>query len=197
MNRIATVFVIMAALGAFVYAQTGGSQPTAQETHSTLIVEKIYKVDLLNQILPLLMTKEQLKALLPSIEDARQNVATVKKKEYEELRRLEGMLDRVISEGIEKGEVPKSEDRALAMKTIGSLSMGRQFVAASNSQKVADKLKEVLNKGQLKAAANSLDSRFLEGKKVEEVSEDERINIFVREVLLHPQAYEVMRKMSL
>lgn len=201
MNRLTHYALLIAVFGAIATAQTGNTgsgQLSPQEAHSSIILDKLAKVDVLGQYLPLLLTKEQLKALLPTIEKARENVATVKRKEYEELKKIEPMLDKAIANGVEKSEVPKREEVAAAMNMVNKLYVGRSFIAASNATLVAAKFREVASKGQLKTAANSLDPRFLPaGKKAEDVTDDEKIDIFVREILLHPQAYDVMRKQSL
>lgn len=199
MKRLAIALVAVATMGTFVFAKNNSAEPvqTAQEAHATVILEKIQKVDILSQVLPILLTKEQIKKLLPTIEDARQAVADVKKKEYDQLKRLESMLDKVIADGMEKGEVPKVEERKEAIKVINSLAVGRQAVIAINTAKVAAKFNEVANKGQIKTAANSLDPRFFEGQKIEEIPDEKKVEMFCQEVLLHPLAYEMLRKMSL
>jgi hypothetical protein len=199
MKRLAIALVAVATMGTFVFAKNNSAEPvqTAQEAHATVILEKIQKVDILSQVLPILLTKEQIKKLLPTIEDARQAVADVKKKEYDQLKRLESMLDKVIADGMEKGEVPKVEERKEAIKVINSLAVGRQAVIAINTAKVTAKFNEVANKGQIKTAANSLDPRFFEGQKIEEIPDEKKVEMFCQEVLLHPLAYEMLRKMSL
>ena len=175
-------------------AQTANPDHAAQ---CDAIMKKVERLDMLNLILPLLLEKDQIKKLLPAIEKARQNVRIAQQKEYEELKKLEPELDKMLSEAENKDEIPKREYILNAYSTIRRLYTARRLIADGNTQIVLEEFKKVANKGQQKTAAGSLTAAQIGfNGKPEELTDDIRLEAFVREVLLHPSVYEILRKLS-
>lgn len=195
MKKLLSVLLTLTLLLSFAGAQTASA---AQQDRASDILDKITKVDLLNQLLPLLLTKEQIKKILPAIEKAREQVRMAQAKEFEEMKKLEPAIDKALKEALENGEVVKAEVMKEATGTLKRLASARQFIAASNTASVLEVFKSVANSGQVKTAINSLDPRFFApGTKIEELSDDTRLQVYVQEFLLHPFTYELLRKMSL
>lgn len=162
------------------------------------IADKATKADLYNQILPLLFTKEQYRAVLPSIERARQRVKETQKLEYGELVKLDSELDAALKDAAEKGVVPPRETLSKVSGTLNKLSLARRIISDQNVAEVLEAFNKTANAGQKKAAANALNPRWFDRTaKPEEMSDEDKLRIFVREILLHPMAYELMRKLSI
>lgn len=165
---------------------------------STVIFEKNLKLDLYNQILPILFTKEQLRAILPAIERARQAVRETEKLEFEELKKLEKELDAALKEAETNQKIPPPELMTKVSNTLKKLSTARMLIIQMNTQAVYDAFMKATNAGQQKAAANSLNlALIMPGAKPEDVKDEDKIRIYVREILLHPTGYEILRKLSL
>ncbi len=189
--------ILMVALLGIV--TTGFAQTTDQDLadRSTVIFEKATRVDLYNQILPILLTKEEYRDLLPAIEKARQKVRDTQKLEAGELAKLEAKLDSAIKEADEKGLVPPRELLTSVSQTLSKFTFARRIIAESNTNDVYTVFMKITNAGQQKAAANALNPRyFAPNVKPEEMKDEDKIKIYVREILLHPVAYDIMRQLS-
>lgn len=180
----------------FAMALAGAQTDDQLAQKSNEIFDKATKLDLLNQILPILFTKEQYREILPEIERARQRVKETQRLEAGELKKLEGDLDKALSEAMDKGMVPPKETLSAVSKTLQKLSIARRIISDQNTQAVLDVFNKTANAGQKKAATNALDPKWF-GLKAEEMKDDDKLRIFVREILLHPLAYEIMRKLSI
>ncbi|HMS53766.1 MAG TPA: hypothetical protein PKA27_00060 [Fimbriimonadaceae bacterium] len=179
------------------FAQTGALDKD-RGAKSDAIIIKVDQVNLMNHLMPLLMTKEQVRKILPAVEKARQKVRDIEKVEFEDLRKVEAKLDAAIKDGYDKGSVP---DPSL-LKEVGGIFAAmrtrRDLIAEENAQNVLKVVKETLNTGQFKTAANSLNVRaFNPALKPEEMDDDNKVRIFCREIFLHPLAYDIMVKMSM
>ncbi len=165
---------------------------------SSIIFDKNLKLDLYNQILPILFTKEQLRAILPSIERARQTVRETEKLEFEELKKLEKELDAALKDAESNQKIPPPELMTKVSNTLKKLSTARMLIVQMNTQAVYDAFMKATNAGQQKAAANSLNmALIMPGTKPEDVKDEDKIRIYVREILLHPMGYDILRKLSL
>lgn len=178
----------------------GNAQTTPEDraAKSSAIFEKNIKLDLYNQILPLLFTKEQFRAVLPAIERTRQRVRETEKLEYEELRKLEGEMDAALKKATDNQAIPPPELMTKISNTLKKLTVARRLIIDANIQEVMDAFMKTANAGQQKAAANSLNmALYMPNAKPEDVKDEQKLRIFVSEVLLHPAAYDIMRKLSL
>lgn len=161
------------------------------------ILHKIKQLDLMNQLLPLLMTKDQLKKILPAIEKARQKVDQAMTKEFDMLRQFEGKVAKAHSDAFDKGAVPGRDLLNEIIKMFKALNIYRALIADENTDAVIKVLKETLNAGQIKAATNALDPQtFDPSLKPEQMTEDQKLRFFVKEILLDPAAYDVLVEMN-
>ncbi|MCW5943500.1 MAG: hypothetical protein KIS66_14805 [Fimbriimonadaceae bacterium] len=189
MRRNPVLVATVAAL--LVSAVASFGQPAAKVEDNPLI--KIRKVELLNQILPVVMTKEQLDAILPAVERARAKVREVEKKEATELRAIEARMDTAIKAALEEGQVPKLEFVDRLRQLMWAMGLRRQTVVGENTESVLASLKKELNAGQLKAAANALSPKQIDpGVRVEELTQDDRLRMYVRFILLDPYTYDLL-----
>jgi hypothetical protein len=167
-----------------------------QAKRSDEILKKMRQIDLLNQMLPLALSKDQINKLLPSIEKARQRVKDQQKEEFKLMTQYEGKIDAAVKAGIDKGDVP---DIALLRElnaVMTTMELRRDAVASENADAVLSEMKKALNAGQLKVAANSLNPKLFDPSvKVDEMTQDQKILFFVRNIMLDPHSYDLMRQL--
>ncbi len=154
------------------------------------------ELQLLNQLMPLLMTKEQWRKVLPAIETAREAVRKTEKLEVEELQKLKGRMDESFKNAIEKGELPKKELLLEFQKTLAKFRTTRRIISDINTTKVLEAFNATANEGQKKTAIGSITPADF-GYKPDELKDEARLNLFASEILLNPLAYDIMRKLSL
>ncbi|MCC7434608.1 MAG: hypothetical protein IT363_07970 [Methanoregulaceae archaeon] len=195
-----TTHVLLATALAMGMATLGSAQvtPEARAERATQIYEKNIKLDLYNQILPLLLTKEQFRPILQSVERCRQRVTETEKLEYEELRKLEADMDKALKDAGEKLVIPPPELLTRISNTLKKLGAARRLIIQMNTDEVMEAFMKTANAGQQKAAANALNmALFAPGVKVETMKDEDKIRIFVQDVLLHPSAHEILKKLAL
>ena len=189
--------ILMIALAALTVS-VGMAQPgTANAQKADAAMEAIRKLDLLNQILPIVLTKEQVNQLLPVVEKARAKVRLTMQREAEELGKMQSRLDAAVKEATDNQKLPDKALLAEANKLINTLTLVRQVITEENTDLVLEQLKKTCNAGQLKTAANSLDPRYYGSTaKPAEVKEETKLRLFVREILLDALTYDLLLKMA-
>jgi uncharacterized protein with gpF-like domain len=189
MKRFYIVAILALCISGFSIAQE--KLTPSQET-----MKKVRQIDLLNHLLPLVMTKDQIRKLLPTIEKARRDVKLQIAEEDKLIAQYAAKVDKAVQAGVEKGDVPDAALLKELNALIRTMSMKREAVASDNTNMVLEVLKTTLNSGQLKAAGNSLDFKtYNPGAKTEEIKDEDRLKLFVREVVLDPYAYDIMTRM--
>jgi hypothetical protein len=195
MKRIALCIVVtcLAISGAF-----GQSQLSDKGQKSDLVLDKIAKMDVLNFVLPLAMSKEQLRQLLPVLEKIRQRVRKVQELEADELRKLEPDIDKAIKDASDKGLMPSGELRKNIASLFKKFALNRQINIDLNTDDLQKTLEGIWNAGQKKTAANALNMKDYDpNAKVEEMKDEDKIRVFVREIMLNPMAYDILVKLSI
>jgi len=157
------------------------------------IITKIRRMDLANQILPLLLTNAQLDKLLPVIEKARNEGRKAEDIEFDMLVKLEGPVDAAIKEAYEGQKLPKQETMGIVASTFKTMRIRRDAIIAENVENVMVVLEKELNAGQKKAAANALQpSLFDPTLDASKMSDAEKMKFYVQAILLDHEAYDVL-----
>lgn len=193
MKRILIVLSVVLAISGAALAQPAAEK--AKQSAATL--DKMRQIDLLNHVLPLVMTKEQIRKLLPVIEKARRDVRTQEDLEAKILAQYSAKVDKAVQDGIEKGDVPDKELLRELNAVIRTFTMQRAAIASDNTDMVLEVVKTTLNAGQMKAAGNSLDFKLYNPSiKTEEIKDEDRLKLYIREILLDPLAYDLLVKLQ-
>jgi len=188
MTNIRTVLLLPLVSFALIVAPFANAQDDA-----TKILGKMRQVDILNLILPVLMTPEQIQKLLLPIERARKAVKDIEKAELVEMKKIEGKLDLAIKEAKEKSLVPSSEVQKDIVKLLTTFSLVRSLMEAEQNEAVLKVVEESLDEGQIKSATNSLTFSGSGGVKL---SDRAKLGRWVRAVLLDPVAYDLLIELS-
>jgi hypothetical protein len=160
------------------------------------ILQTLGEIDIANQILPLLLTKEQTNEILTIIERTRAAVKEQQKKEADALKALKAEADKVHKEAVEMGKVPSQE----FLKKVNDLFAGwereRLNLKAKNTILLMSRIKDILNEGQIKAATGVVDKVYDEQLKefVENPTDDQKLSYYVVHVFFNDAAYEFLRK---
>lgn len=187
--KIAPLFALAACLVSFATA----SPTVLPADDASRILNKMRQVDLLNQILPVLMTTEQLGKLLPAVEKARSAAIELEKKELERMKKFETKLDPAIKDAKEKGQVPSSELQDEIKAILKEFQQNRTIMVLEQNEAVLKAVEETLDAGQIKAATNSLSVPKGDTSKP---SDRERLRRWVRAVLMDPLSYDLLVDLS-
>lgn len=180
-------------LGGVLSAQTTREQKGKRADE---ILIKIRRMDLANQILPLVMTNAQLDKLLPAVEKARTEGRKAEEVEYDMLVKLEGSVDTALKEAYEDQKLPKQETMNQAAATFKTMRLRREAISNENVDAVVAVLEKELNAGQKKAAANALQpSLFDPTLDASKWTDTEKLRFFTRAILLDNEAYDVLLQM--
>lgn len=158
---------------------------------------KIHQLEIYNMVLPCLMRKDQLKPIIRKIEAIREKEREVLDAEYKIMLQFKKSVDDAIA-AAQKGSVPGQQLVDNLYKATVNSQMTDRMLIQDGTDEIFEVLKTTLDKGQLAVMANSLNPKDFpnEMKKPEEVTQDERIRLFIRSVLLDPDAYDVLVKLS-
>lgn len=173
--------------------------PAMAQTQSEVdkALQNIHKLDLLNQILPVLMKKDQIKAVLLEIEKARAAAKDIEKQEAKELTDVSSKVDKAVKDCEKTGKVPDDklmdEMSALYKKFVDR----RTAQHIKNVDNVLTAMKKNLNEGQIKAASNSLNPKiFNPNLDPASMSDDQKLVYWIDQVLLNPDAYDILVELS-
>ncbi len=184
---------LLATLFLVAPAQTG-SGSEARQRKADSILKKARRIDLLSQIMPLLLTKAQMKELLPPIEAARREVTRIEQQEYNELLKIEGKLDSAYAEALKNERSPNRAALADAYATFKYIQIRRNAAAQENVTRMMEVLTKVLNEGQKKAMAGSL-KPTLSGVDPSKMTETQRMRYFAGDILLDPETYPIISQL--
>lgn len=194
MKRILIALALVVSVAASASAQQV-SDPVAKRSQA--ILEQARKLDLLNHLLPLVMTKDQIKQLLPAIEKCRSKVKQILQKEADDLKLVEIEIDKAYNDGVKKGAVPPKDLLNKLNRLFTAFAIRRDVAAAENADEVIAAMKANLNAGQMKTAANSLDIKVFQPQAdPEKMSDDDKVRVFIREIILDPLAYDLLVALS-
>lgn len=187
---------LLICLPLLLLVSVAGAQPAKDRGEASAnVLTKAAQLDLLRQILPLLFTKEQWRKLLPAVERARETVKSTERNEAEELIKLEKRVTDAYTGAMERGELPKAELLNEIHGKVRALEQTRRIMADKNVGEVTEAFEKVANAGQKKTAINSLNPKVF--GEVEKLNDEQKMRLFISEVLLHPLSYDIMRKLSL
>jgi hypothetical protein len=183
---------------ACAFAQpSSGQLSTAQGAKSDQIQIKARQVELLVQLVPLAMTKEQIRALLPTIEKVRSEQRTVLSQEDAELAKLEARLDAAIKNALEKGSYPPPELLVDVLRVSRALRQARQINIGLWVDLLIGELKKVLNAGQMTVMEKSVEPKLIDpNAKDEDWTTEKKQRFFIQSIFLDPLSYELLVKMS-
>ncbi len=193
-QKLLLALSLLLVMAAFATAQ---DIDPAMAKQSTEILAKMRKVELLNQILPLVLSRDQIQQILPAIERVRARLRELTIKEHNALIQFDKSSERMIDAGM-KGQMPDQANVRNIEVFYEAVDINRQALMGENLDNVMAVLTKVLNKGQLKVMANSLTLKFFEPDATSDEEKDDTVKerVFVREILLDPLTYDLLVQMT-
>jgi hypothetical protein len=193
MNRF--LLIAAACLLAFAPATAGTGQSNAQ---ATAIQRKMRQLELIDQILPVLLTKEQINKLLPTIQTARQEERNLQYEEAQALAGLEAKVDTALDNAVNKKQVVPVELAREIRALYAQALVKRSALVSKHSKAIGLKVVEVLDEGQRAAAANALDPRIFDASlDPATMSQADKLGYWATGVLLDPDSYDMLVKLSI
>lgn len=172
--------------------------PSQQPTKRTIaeVQTMLGEIDVANRILPLVLTKEQIRKLLPVIEKCRQNARNQEQKEARELLAMADEIEKVHMNTL-KGVVPSPEFLAKMNEIFKRFENERNAVKMANGILLGQTLDEVLHDGQKRAIVGVVDKVFNEqNRKWEDASEGAKIQFFALGILMSEDGYNFLVKLN-
>lgn len=180
--------LLLLVVAAFSLAPAAFAQDDASR-----ILGKIRHLDILNQILPVLMTTDQIKKILPSVEKARAAEKATEKDELTAMKAMEAKLDEALKDARTKGLVASKELTAEVTTLLGEFQKKRALMILTQNEAVLKTVEETLDEGQIKAAANSIKAP---DDKENKLTDRDKLRRWVRGVLMDPMSYDILVEMS-
>ncbi len=190
---IKKLLISLALVATFASAALAQDIVTEKGKNSDAIYLKIRQIDLMNQLLPLVLTKDQIGRILPTLEKVRAKQRALLISEDEEMAKVQARVEEVHANAVNKGVYPPKEFSVDIAKLTRAMSIRRSVFLGESTDEIDATLNTVLNSGQKKALANSFASSFIDpSKKPEELTDQIRTRFFIQRVLLDPLARELL-----
>jgi len=188
------VAALMVAAATPAFSQTIDA---AKAAHSQEVQTKMRKVDLLLQIMPLVLRKDQFSPILAELERIRKKQSEVLSREDDEIIKLEAKLDEALKKANEDGVYPSRELQLECFKLTRALGTVRNMARTDFASELFKVVDTVFDKGQKAIAAKSLDWKLMDPSlKLDEKPQADQIKFYLKLVLLDPLAYDVLVDLS-
>lgn len=195
MKSFMRIFLAVLAAMSVTVALTQLAPDKAKKSEEILI--KMRQIDLLNYIVPLVLTKDQINKLLVVVEKCRSKVDQVRNDEAAELLKFESKVTDAVNKGINKDITPGKTLMIELNNNLTKLAFRRQIVGDENADQVLAVFKKELNEGQRKAAMNAHDIKAFDPRvDVSKLTDDDKLRFFIKDVILDPNAYDLLIRMS-
>ena len=182
---------------AFNPGQGGGQAPAAPTNHSDEIVLKLRQADLMVQLTPLALTKDQINKLMATLEKIRADQAKIRKQEDDILLKMEPELDKVLKAAIETGAFPPRPFIESTSKTTAQMTLTRAFWSTKMVDQLLETIKKSLDAGQIKAMTHSLNAEALDPtKKMKDMNDEDKLKFFIARIFLDDVTYDLLGKMA-
>lgn len=195
MRKALTVLMVSTLLT--ISAMTSAQVTAAQQKISDRVLDKIQTIELYNQIMPVLLTPAQIRAMLTPLERYRLEFRKLQLQEHELLKDLEPDLDASLTEIKKKETVP---DRAVVKKYydyLTAFNIKRRAMYIEARDELVKVMKANLNSGQIAAAANSFNPPSINGETdPKKFTEDMKLIYWIDDVLFDPLAYDILIELS-
>lgn len=192
LRTLLVTFALVLAIAAPAQLSTEQRQKRATE-----IMTKARQVDLLNQIMPLLLTTKQIDQILPALDKIRNEQRKMELAEFDALTKIEKKLDDAIADSIKNGRSPNG---ALIAEMFGTFRMFQMRRGAESGEAMAELIAVVnktLNEGQKKAMKGALRPSLIDPSiDPKTLTDERRMQFFCQVVLLDPAAYSLLSRMA-
>jgi hypothetical protein len=177
-----------------------GAQTTKQDTPTPKVAKaqetlmKINRLDICKFVLPLLLDKKQLNDFLTTLEKCRAAEKDMYEKDADEIAKLDGKVSKALDEAVKDGNYPSKELQKEIIAITQGIANRRLIVTGNMVTLLNETAKKTLNAGQLKAMTNLIEPKSIDPNlKTEGWSDEEKINFYLRRVMLDLTTYELLK----
>jgi hypothetical protein len=193
-------FKLFLALGIAMISSFGYSQEVTQAGKDVdQVLLKISKLNIVKYVTPLLLKKDQLNALMSTIEKCRAKQAEIVSLDAMEFKKqkLESDIDKALEEALNNGSYPKRELQSKIIAVQDALLVRRKIATNEMVDMLLETCKKNLNEGQIAVMRNLTDPNYVEGEtKASKLPDDERTKLYIREILLSPLTYDIFKQLA-
>lgn len=194
--KIRFVFALCLALASSLCL---AQEPTQAGKDIDAIILKINKLNIVKYITPLLLKKSQMNALMTTLEKCQTKQKEIIESDAKEFkaRKIEGEIDKALDEALNDGSYPKRELQGKIIAIQDALLLRRKIATTEMVEMLFETTKKNLNEGQLTVMRNLTDPNYVEGQtKASKLPDEERTKLYIREVLLSPLAYDILKQLA-
>jgi hypothetical protein len=158
---------------------------------------KINKLNILKYVTPLLLKKTQINALLTTLEKCQAKQKEIVALDARDLKPYEAELDKAIDSALNDGSYPKREFQGKIIAIQEALLVRRRLATNEMVDMLLETSRKNLNEGQIAVMRNLTDPNYVEGQtKASKLSDDEKTKLYIREILLSPLAYDILKQLA-
>lgn len=178
------------------YAQSSGAvTPKGSKSDQSII--KIRQLDMIIQILPLNIRKEQYDPLFRSLERSRAKEKQIRALEDDDLEKIDPKLSDAVKNALDKGSYPPHDLLVDAMKLMKAFGIRRQIATEEMVDDLYKTLKTTFDAGQMKVMANSLDAVQLDPSiKKDSLTDEAKQRFFIKRIFLDETTYDLLLKLQ-
>jgi hypothetical protein len=151
------------------------------------------KIDLLLQIMPLALRREQFDKILPVYAKVRAEQRKVRDSEDAEILKLESEVNAAVVKAQKEGVYPPRELVRRCINVMSALGFRRRMARADLTDTMYKVFMETLDAGQKKVAANALNWKELDPSyDPEKATENDKIKLFINFFMLDDLSYDIL-----
>jgi hypothetical protein len=193
--RLVLCLALAGCLAAIVPAQGPITTPNGAKSDATMM--KLRQIDMLVQLLPLAIRKDQYAPLLAAIEKARANERAIRISEDAELAKLDTEVTDAVNDGITKGAYPPKDLQMRAAKLLQVMSIRRHVAFGEMMEGLTGTIDAVFDDGQKTVMEKSLDPYAMDPSiKKDSLDRKGKIRFFIQQVFLDPLTYDLLIKLE-
>lgn len=185
---------LFAALVAATPAQSPVVTPKAAQSDATMA--KVRQLDILIQLLPLNLKKDQIDKLLTGLEKAKDAEKKIRMMEDDDLEKLSPKVSAALKNALEKGTYPPRELQNEVASLTRAMGIRRQVATGEMVEDLYKVVDTGLEPGQRTIMAKSLETAVLDPSlKGATLTDEQKIKFYIRRILLDLSAYESLKEL--
>jgi hypothetical protein len=185
------VLLALTLFPAFAFSQTASDKPD----RTTTILNKINRLDMAKYLLPLILEKPQIRAVLTGMDKCKAKEMEIRALDAKLLAPLEERLDKALNGALDKGDYPDKSFMVEVTKATAAIAQRREIATGEMVEIMFDVVNKSLNGGQKKIMSKLIDRTLVDKKFIKEaMAEDDWVKIYIRFILLDATSYSFLNE---
>ncbi|MDX2064688.1 MAG: hypothetical protein SFX74_02990 [Fimbriimonadaceae bacterium] len=154
---------------------------------------KMRKIDLLLQIMPLALRRDQFDKILPVYAKVRAEQRKVRENEDIEILKLEAEVNTAVDKALKDGVYPPRELVRRCINVMSALGFRRRMARVDLTEMMYKVFIDTLDAGQKKVAANAVNWKEMDPSfDAEKATETDKIKLFINFFMLDELSFDVL-----